>query len=1221
MSLSNTSLPKPKNWQDFESHTRVLFACILNDPNTQKNGRSGQKQHGVDIYGYRDRRVDCLVGVQCKKKFETAVTEEELRAEIEDAKSFKPPVSEFILITTAPRDQKNQEVARSITAELAKTDHPIYVSVWGWEDVEEHAAQHEAAWKEFDPSYSPYVERGVQKIELQMEKVASSFDRLTNQTRSPAPSQTGAILDERDNDTLRHGQITAFQKLIDEGHAQAALTQLLKLRKEDWSSATRSERYRILVGIAAAELKLGKYQEAGTKLIEAYAECPEHKNAQINRAKGYLLNNDYTGAAKITREILAHTDDNSEAAGVLVQALTGDRTCYDPLRDIPVTLHETAEVLIARICFQRSGGIPAWTTLAKNAVKKFPDNRVLKLFAAEGTLDDIIWNNRDALAGGILNVSSAEMHNAAEELYSQARDAIEKGYALLPSTAQNAALALRLVEDIARAKEILDAALTQYPDDESLRLQRAIVAFSENDPDGALKALPNTPSDPEAISVVANALVATNKPDAAVALLNATEERSFPRHVKIGLLSARLKAYVNRGESQLAIETITQRVIAEPHNLSFRALQIRTHRMLRDENGATKAFDDALKAVTDESSLRSRLELSFEARRLGRDDAVVDLLKGRVATDRENEALHSLIACAITSSRWVTAQEVLSSISQELQDRDWFRKAEAILAINTGDINIDEKIVRYLNQCPNEVDMLLVRIGIWQRAGRDGDVRTLLARIDLAKLEGRPEDRIRLAAWIVYYGEPARGLRYAYTVLMNNWNVPQAHLSYQGLIFLNNNIGTAMPSAATVTENTVVCLETDTGERRYRIEKEHYAFFQDERLDPDSDLGTLLIGKQPDETFNPQERVGSQASKIRWIKPIYLDLFHRSLEQFNERFPRAEGLMRFRLDPDAPDPLEDMRAITKARAEADQRILDEYRAKGIPFAFAAALIGKDPLDAWAGLPTVGVNFQVCHGTLPERDEAVRRIKQHDRKGCVLDAITLSIVHRLGIEKAVTAVCGPIHTTQSVTDLFVFRAFEAKQNVGKKQGYIGWRDDRMVFEEFSEDFLKNAADQRAKELSWLRSAVVTAPAMPKNDFLPDTRTIIDKVGHVACDPAIAADGNGLLLLSDDMGFRMWSVATFQVASAWLQPVLIVARDEGHINTDEYCRVVNTLALSGHTYTSLDHNCLLYQARKSNFVVNGELSRLLGFVGGPTADLASNSRVLSAFIECTLARMPR
>jgi len=122
-----------------------------------------------------------------------------------------------------------------------------------------------------------------------------------------------------------------------------------------------------------------------------------------------------------------------------------------------------------------------------------------------------------------------------------------------------------------------------------------------------------------------------------------------------------------------------------------------------------------------------------------------------------------------------------------------------------------------------------------------------------------------------------------------------------------------------------------------------------------------------------------------------------------------------------------------------------------------------------------------------------------------------------------------------------------------------------------------------------------------------------VGHIACDPAIAADGNGLLLLSEDMGLRTWSAATFQVPSAWLQPVLILARNEGHINTDEYCKAVNTLALNGHTYTSLDHNCLLYQSRKSNFAVNSELSRLVSFVGGPTADLASNSRVLSEFID--------
>lgn len=129
MALSSISLPKPKNWEDFERHVRVLFACVLNDPNTQQNGRPGQGQHGVDIYGYRDGRVDQLVGVQCKQKLEASVTEKELRAEVAKAKHFNPPLREFILATTAPRNQTIQEVARVITAELARTDHPIHISV------------------------------------------------------------------------------------------------------------------------------------------------------------------------------------------------------------------------------------------------------------------------------------------------------------------------------------------------------------------------------------------------------------------------------------------------------------------------------------------------------------------------------------------------------------------------------------------------------------------------------------------------------------------------------------------------------------------------------------------------------------------------------------------------------------------------------------------------------------------------------------------------------------------------------------------------------------------------------------------------------------------------------------------------------------------------------------------------------------------------------------
>ena len=112
MAQSSISIPKPNNWQDFETKICELFKCILDDPLMQKNGRNGQPQYGVDIYGYIDLENKSIIGIQCKKKSEERVTESELRSEIEKAKKFTPKIKEFLLTTTAPRDQKIQETRK-----------------------------------------------------------------------------------------------------------------------------------------------------------------------------------------------------------------------------------------------------------------------------------------------------------------------------------------------------------------------------------------------------------------------------------------------------------------------------------------------------------------------------------------------------------------------------------------------------------------------------------------------------------------------------------------------------------------------------------------------------------------------------------------------------------------------------------------------------------------------------------------------------------------------------------------------------------------------------------------------------------------------------------------------------------------------------------------------------------------------------------------------------
>ena len=114
--LSNSQIPTPGNWQDFETLCSDLWREIWKDPNTQKNGRQGQPQHGVDVYGRPNQR-NLWAGVQCKGKdnlTNKTLTETEVKAEVQKAKFFEPKLSQFIIATTGPKDNKIEKLGRKI---------------------------------------------------------------------------------------------------------------------------------------------------------------------------------------------------------------------------------------------------------------------------------------------------------------------------------------------------------------------------------------------------------------------------------------------------------------------------------------------------------------------------------------------------------------------------------------------------------------------------------------------------------------------------------------------------------------------------------------------------------------------------------------------------------------------------------------------------------------------------------------------------------------------------------------------------------------------------------------------------------------------------------------------------------------------------------------------------------------------------------------------------
>jgi hypothetical protein len=135
MEISRT-LRRPVNWQDFETLCKKLWGEIWSCPEIKKNGRSGQPQCGVDVYGVPTGETE-YYGIQCKGKDEYTdkqFTEDEITSEIEKAKSFIPKLKKLYFATTAVKDVKIEEFVR--IRNLENINNGLFeIHIFSWEDI------------------------------------------------------------------------------------------------------------------------------------------------------------------------------------------------------------------------------------------------------------------------------------------------------------------------------------------------------------------------------------------------------------------------------------------------------------------------------------------------------------------------------------------------------------------------------------------------------------------------------------------------------------------------------------------------------------------------------------------------------------------------------------------------------------------------------------------------------------------------------------------------------------------------------------------------------------------------------------------------------------------------------------------------------------------------------------------------------------------------------
>lgn len=1210
MSLSNRSLPKPENWQDFEFQTWLLFRAELNDSATEQNGRQGQAQHGVDVFGRRKGKN--WVGIQCKQKMNEGVSEAELRAEVTKAKSFDPKISEFILVTTARRDAAIQKVAREITDELSEADHTFTVSVWGWDQFQEHASLHSDVWEKIDPTWDPFSKRGLDQVNLRLDeivdKISTALPDTRNELRTP-----DFVSKDHSQDSPFHTKVSVFVEMIDNGDVDAGQAKLKTLKENDWKTADRTEKYRLLIGLASAALKLGSDTEAYSLIERAYDICPEHKSAKTNLATSKLLQRQYDQAKEIAQEALLARPEDEGAAAVLIQARSFDHDC-ELQEGITGELLGHPAVKAALCQAARNRDDPNWTMLAIDAFHVDETDEQVRLNWAEAVLELEIRNNARSAQGGITDFPLfADLEAAADILF---QDCISKRSRFSLATIHNAGLTLRLVDRMSDAKSVLEMGLVFHPAEPTISLQMAIIAHEERDFDRVMSLLDATSLHPEVLSLRAEAMAHVLEPAKALEQIEAVDQTGWSEEHQLMILSSEMAALSKLGDWATAVRKCGEAAKQNPNSIRFKILLAKVLRASGDNEQATSCLEAIVAELPTDTVMAGRVEIASEFRILGNHDEVAALLEQHVSTQHDSEALRLLVSALVSSQKHRRALELYDAFPSELANDEWYLRARAILAINSGDAETEDHLNTYLRVEPNDLEMQISRMGLWQLSDRSSELRRKLRSFENNIPKGTPLERMRLCHLAVQYGNKIWGVETAYQELLGHWDDPAVHLAYQGLLLMYDDLEGAVPKVTTIQENCVFETRSKDGVRRARIEATSAHNFDAERHVPDSEFAKACFGKKVGETFTITTQFEDLEFEVLWIKSTALDLLHRSLEEFNQRFPLNSSMQRMSIDIEGENPLADMERITKAANDRDQAVLDNYAKNALPFSFVAKALGKDPIDGWAGLPSVGIQPRVCIGSLEERNAAIASIQSKEANGCVLDPITAALASDFHLWKTISEVCGPIHVTQSTLEVFAKRAIEAKNNIDRQTGVASWQNGHLSFIEITPEQNRSFYEEKRRQREDILVHCKIASAVPKTDLVGQNLEISEMLGSAAMDSILAADGGDLLFLSEDQGLRQWGGTALEIGVSWLQPVMLLAKDRGLITIEDYTKFIVDCIDRGFTYISMDPHTLFTQAKEEGYDKLGTVVRMLGVVGGKNADLLNNMGVAATFLDLVM-----
>lgn len=1172
--FSNYQVLAPENWQDFENLCCDLWREIWKDTNTQKNGRSGQNQNGVDISGRPNKKAK-WAGVQCKGKnnyTNNILTEKEIFGEIEKAKKFEPKLSEFIIATSGEKDAKIEKIARKITNEHQKKSL-FSVHIWGWEDIKNQL--------DFFPE--------VKKIHF--------------------PNLCGN--DEIENEY--NFQIDYSRELLNNYKPKAALRYLENLKNRIWPNASKKIKFRILTNLGAATYRLTENQKAADLFIEAFQYNRDDEKALSNMSLAHLLQNRKNEARQYAEKVIEKNPANTSAYLILIESIEETEDISEVLKKIPQHYQKSSDVAL---------------TIAKYYGNKNDLNNEKKWIEIVLHSDEEKSPEVEAVLGMAIieihkldeNISMGLQPNKSqEEEIKKALDLLSSAWNKIKDTEIKdikhiwlvyKAIAERMLGDFASALKNIDEAIgIDYGNSFYLKMKAMFLCDME-DYSSAIPLLENVLTKkeiPEAPLLYARALFNTKdrgKILKAILVLSDILKTEIPTEISNECIGLLIHSYTVLHDFEKADRILNEILLKEPDNLLFKIQNARNLRLSGDSINAISYLNKVKTQLFSSTSFRILLESADEFFFLNQFEDSMKFYEKIVDPNQNNDLINKLLISYYKSGELNKALQICQKLRQLYGPIKSITEMEIVIN-EEGSNNLKEAkriCEEYLKLFPTDEILRLRLASIYFRLSLINELDEYL-RSEIKTENFTFENCFVLANLFATRSLLSEAFNLVYETRRRFFNQGDVHLGYINFFFKNEYVFRNELNIESIKENTAVLLQDKSNQKNWYV--------IEDRIDAKKELNELnlldpltqeLIGKKTgDEIVICENELSTEKENIVEIKSKYVFALHKSLEQITRLFPNLKGLKKIHIkkpekEGEIPEGFQSVLDEVSQLNDFFKKIENEYKMGNLTIGAFANLLNRNVIDIWSGIiikPDLGVQCSI--GTEQEKQYAISVLRPKPK--LIIDLIALLTIKTLNIEDTLTKVFGKLGIAQSTRDLIQNKKVEFQGFESRGFMTIGKNGEEFVRQEISPENMKS-------NIAFLDSLM---ELIDKHcDVLPCNRAIeINKtrknqfdalMGASFIDTILIASDAGNVLFSDDERLRVIAKNEFQVDGVWTQIILMHLANENNIERSKFNEITIKLASLNYYFIFIDASILIDAAKQSNWLYTFPFLKVINLLRG-------------------------